>query len=483
MAGVRGPGIRRLRVTGPLSLAFLVAATFLLVGIRAGGRAPVVRSSARPLAGEGLSCTIVGTDGDDVLVGTPGSDVICGGAGNDLLRGGLGDDTLAGGSGFDTVSFAASPASVSVRLSGDAIGEGTDLLRGIENAVGSPRNDVLSGTPGPNRLLGGPGDDVVRGGLRSDILRGGLGADFLVGGAGNDMLSVDGGNDRLGGGDGSDTLVDATGRDRLFGGDGRDMLRSRDGQPFDLVEGRADIDLCVADAGDWRTGCRHPIVASHDRRVPVLMYHVIGDPAPGTPFTDLWVSASTLAAQMRWLDRHGYNVVNLQDLYDYWRGGPLPRKAVVVSFDDGFDGHYRRARPILARHGWSGTLNLALTHYGPDLSRHEIRALLAANWELDSHSLTHAHLPGLSATRLRAEVSNSRSILRRDFHVPVNFFCYPSGAYDARVVSAVRAAGYLGATTTEYGLASRNEPFTMDRIRISRGDGVAGLARKLGARR
>jgi peptidoglycan/xylan/chitin deacetylase (PgdA/CDA1 family) len=447
---------------------------------RAPADAPENDSSAPAASTEpGLACTIVGTDADDVLVGTPESDVICGGAGNDLIIGGPGDDTLEGGSGGDTVSFATSSAAVSVRLSGDAVGEGTDVLTGIENAVGSPWTDELFGTSGPNRLSGGPGDDVLGGGSGSDVLRGGSGADVFVGGAGSDALSGGGGDDRLRGGDGSDTLGDVTGRDRLLGGDGRDKLRTRDRQPYDLVAGGADVDLCVADAGDWRTGCRHPIVASHDRRVPVLMYHVIGDPPLGTPYTDLWVSASTFAAQMRYVDEHGYNVVNLQDVYDYWHGGSLPRKAIVVSFDDGFDGHYRRARPILARHGWSGTLNLALSHIGPDLSRAEIRALLAANWELDSHSLTHAYLPGLSATRLRAEVSGSRRILRRDFRVPVNFFCYPIGAYDARVVLAVRAAGYQGATTTEHGLASRSEPFTMDRIRVSRGDGVTGLARKL----
>ncbi|MGH3004411.1 MAG: polysaccharide deacetylase family protein [Gaiellaceae bacterium] len=395
----------------------LALSTCSLGGENRDGRASrptAAMQAGEPTIVEGLSCTIVGTDADDVLVGTAGSDVICGGAGNDLITGGPGSDTLAGGPG-------------------------------------------------------------------SDVLRGGPGGDLLLGGAGNDALRGGEGDDRLRGGAGSDALVDATGRDRLFGGDGRDRLRTRDRQPYDLVAGGAGVDLCIADAGDWRRGCRHPIVASHDRRVPVLMYHVIGDPPAGTPLTHLWVSASTFAAQMRYLARHGYDVVNLQDVYDYWHGGPLPRKAIVVSFDDGFDGHYRRARPILARHGWSGTLNLALSHYGRDLSRAEIRALLAANWELDSHTLTHAFLPGLNATRLRAEVSRSRRVLRRRFDVPVNFFCYPTGAYDARVVSAVRAAGYQGATTTEHGLASRSEPFTMDRIRVSHGDGVTGLARKLHA--
>jgi len=70
--------------------------------------------------------------------------------------------------------------------------------------------------------------------------------------------------------------------------------------------------------------------------------------------------------------------------------------------------------------------------------------------------------------------------LREKFHVQVNFLCYPFGAYSANVIGAVRAAGYLGATTTEYGLARRDDLFTLDRIRISHEDGVNGMARKLG---
>jgi peptidoglycan/xylan/chitin deacetylase (PgdA/CDA1 family) len=426
-----------------------------------------------------------GGSGSDVISGGLGDDMIAGGDGSDLLRGGLGDDTLSGGRGSDTVSFAAAGGSVSVHLASEAVGEGTDFLSGVENATGSAWNDTIVGTVRRNRLSGRGGSDLVKGGSGADVLRGGSGGDLLVGGARSDFLSGGRGNDRLLGRDGSDTLVDLSGRDRLYGGDGEDTLRTRDRRPYDLVAGGADVDLCVADAGDWRARCRHPIVESHDRRVPVLMYHVIGDPSPNTPFSYLWVSASTLSAQMRYLDRHGYHVVNLQDVYDYWHGGPLRRKSVVVSFDDGFHSHYTKAMPILAEHGWSGTLNLALTHLSTanEFTPWMVRRMLQANWELDSHTRTHAYLPALGATSLRDEVAGSRRILRSTFHVPVNFFCYPYGAYTARVVRAVRAAGYEGATTEEYGLAAGSEPFTMDRIRISRGDGVAGLAQKLASAR
>ena len=65
---------------------------------------------------------------------------------------------------------------------------------------------------------------------------------------------------------------------------------------------------------------------------------------------------------------------------------------------------------------------------------------------------------------------------------PSTFFCYPAGRYDDRVIAAVRRAGFLGATTTIQGLATADRPFELKRVRVSRGDGVRGLAILLPAR-
>jgi peptidoglycan/xylan/chitin deacetylase (PgdA/CDA1 family) len=110
-----------------------------------------------------------------------------------------------------------------------------------------------------------------------------------------------------------------------------------------------------------------------------------------------------------------------------------------------------------------------------------VRELIAAGWRIDAHSLTHPDLSGLSGETLRREVAGSRAQIQERFGVPVNFFCYPAGRYDAEVIAAVEAAGYLGATTTEPGLGDLSEPFTLARVRIDGGDGAEGLAVKLGA--
>ena len=215
--------------------------------------------------------------------------------------------------------------------------------------------------------------------------------------------------------------------------------------------------------------------------VPILMYHVIAPAPSGAPYPGLYVSPARFAAHMAYLDRHRYHVVTLQQVWSHWHGGTkLPSKPVVISFDDGFRNWYTHAYPVLRKHGWVGTMNLAGNHLSRTGGRDGwVRKLVAAGWELDSHTLSHPDLTRLGARSLRREVAGSRSMLRKRFHVPVNFFCYPSGRYDARVIAAVRDAGYLGATTTIEGAAVPSERFTLRRVRVNGGDGAASLGAKL----
>lgn len=216
--------------------------------------------------------------------------------------------------------------------------------------------------------------------------------------------------------------------------------------------------------------------------VPILMYHVIADPPAGSPYPELYVGASDFAAQMRWLDRHGYRAVTQRDVWNHWhRGGALPRKPIVVSFDDGYRSVFTAALPAMQRRSWPGVLNLTVKnlHVAGGLSPHKVRTLITAGWELASHTLTHPDLTSLDDRTLSREVSRSRAVLRARFGVPVDFFCYPAGRYDARVIRAVHRAGYLGATTTMEGLARPDERYELRRVRVGRSDRVDGLAEKL----
>jgi peptidoglycan/xylan/chitin deacetylase (PgdA/CDA1 family) len=220
----------------------------------------------------------------------------------------------------------------------------------------------------------------------------------------------------------------------------------------------------------------------HDAPVPILMYHVLGVPSSAQKYPELFVAPQDFAAQMEWLAARGYHAVTLGQVFRYWRVGiALPAKPIVLSFDDGYLSDYTVAMPTLRQYGWAGVLNLIVNSVRPgDITAGQVRALISAGWEIDAHTITHADLPPLGPAQLRQEVAGSRMDLRKEFGQPVAFFCYPVGHYDARVIAAVRAAGYLGATTENPGLARPSQAFTLPRIRIDYGDGVSGLATKLG---
>jgi peptidoglycan/xylan/chitin deacetylase (PgdA/CDA1 family) len=218
--------------------------------------------------------------------------------------------------------------------------------------------------------------------------------------------------------------------------------------------------------------------------VPIFMYHVISSPPASAPYPDLYVPRASLAAQIAWLARHGYHAVTLQDVFDSWRGArTLPQKPIVLSFDDGYLSQLRNAMPLLRARHWPGVLNLEFRNLLPvwGIRPPGIRKLIRAGWEIDAHTLTHPDLTTLGPTQLHEEVAGSREAIRKKFHVPVNFFCYPAGRYDDTVIAAVQAAGYLGATTTRYGLAQPNELYTLARIRVNGTDSLSAFAAKLEA--
>ena len=229
---------------------------------------------------------------------------------------------------------------------------------------------------------------------------------------------------------------------------------------------------------------RQPPGAPTSDPVPILMYHVIADPPADAPYPELYVSGPAFAAQMGWLARHGFHAVTLRAVADHWRlSRRLPAHPIVVSFDDGYRSQFATAAPALRRHGWPGVINLEVRNTTDfwGLPPPQVRLLIADGWEVAAHSLTHPDLTQIGAEQLRREVAGSRAALHTMFHVPVDFFCYPSGRLDDRVVAAVKKAGYMGATTTAPGLARPTDMFRLARVRVDRSDGVAGLAAKLRA--
>jgi peptidoglycan/xylan/chitin deacetylase (PgdA/CDA1 family) len=219
------------------------------------------------------------------------------------------------------------------------------------------------------------------------------------------------------------------------------------------------------------------------------MYHVIAAPPAGAPFPGLYVQPAQFAEQMQALKDSGWHAVTMDQVAAHWRMGASlgAGKPIVLTFDNGYQSQYTQALPVLQRLGWVANENIQLSGLPPSqggLGEAQIRGLIAAGWELDTQGLSHADLITLGAERLNSEIAVTRRTLRQRYHVPVNWFCYPSGHYDARVVSVVKAAGYAGSTTVVPGWAHpSDDAYRLHRLRVLGGtSGPALLAQIAGAR-
>jgi peptidoglycan/xylan/chitin deacetylase (PgdA/CDA1 family) len=212
--------------------------------------------------------------------------------------------------------------------------------------------------------------------------------------------------------------------------------------------------------------------------VPILVYHVINTrPAQSTAPPALYVPTSEFSSQMQALKANGWHAVTLDQVQAWWtRGVSLGAgKPVVITFDNGYASQYTNALPVLKALDWVGIEDLQLSGLPPSdggLSDAQIRGLVAAGWELDTQGASPADLTALDPGQMSAEVAAARQTLRSRYGVPVNWFSYPSGDYNATVIAAVSAAGYVGATTVNPGWASPQQ----DRFRLPRLVVVAGTS-------
>ena len=226
----------------------------------------------------------------------------------------------------------------------------------------------------------------------------------------------------------------------------------------------------------------HAPVKPGTAEAPILAYHVINaSPSQSGAAPELYVPADEFSAQMDALKAAGWHAVTLDQLQAYWaRGVSLgPGKPIVIAFDGGYASQYTNALPVLKRLGWVGVEDLPATARPASdggLTDVQIRGLLSARWELVAQGNSQTNLTVLTGAQLSNEVAAARQTIHSRYAVPVNWFSYPSGAYNPTVTAAVRAAGYVGATTLIPGWAStQDDRFRLPRLQVVGGTTPAGL--------
>lgn len=209
----------------------------------------------------------------------------------------------------------------------------------------------------------------------------------------------------------------------------------------------------------------------------ILMYHGV-DTVPAQQDPDnLFVDPEVFAEQMEALASRGYTVVGENDLVAWQRGASLPRRSIVITFDDGYRSVRTHAVPVLQQHGFpaicyvsAGLLDAGLNGkphqaYGL-MDRSEVAELAAAGVSIACHGWDHSSLRAAEPHDLVRSTATSREVLAEVTGTAPTTFAYPYGHHDDAARAAVEQAGFDLALATYDGCGR----FALPRVDINATD-------------
>ena len=215
------------------------------------------------------------------------------------------------------------------------------------------------------------------------------------------------------------------------------------------------------------------------------MYHHVGPlpPNPDIYRRDLTVSPDLFERTLVRLAEQEVETVTMGDLFEHFAGGPaLPKRGVVLTFDDGYDDAYEHAFRLLKEHGMVGTFFVTTDFVGRPgyLTWDQVVEMADAGMEIAAHSSNHADFTRIGPAELRRQLVEPKAILEQKIGQPVRFMAYPAGKYNPAVMAATRAAGYEAAVTVLHGM--RHVPgsaFELRRVRARGADSVPEIVTRM----
>src|SRR6266550_4167702 len=175
----------------------------------------------------------------------------------------------------------------------------------------------------------------------------------------------------------------------------------------------------------------------------VICYHGVSSEWPNPTA----VSTSTMGRQLALLHARGYVAFTFRDLMSNLESGTLPKRAVAITFDDGYRSTLT-AKPVLDSFDYPATV-FVVTDYVDDgtlldwpgihewhrtghaeelrsLRWDELESLASDGWEIGSHTRSHPDLRNVTSRELECEIAGSRTIISERLG-SCDTFAYPYG--------------------------------------------------------
>jgi peptidoglycan/xylan/chitin deacetylase (PgdA/CDA1 family) len=200
--------------------------------------------------------------------------------------------------------------------------------------------------------------------------------------------------------------------------------------------------------------------------LPITIYHYIRDYSDPTDQLgiNLSVAPETFALQLDQIKKLGYTTITFEDIAK----NQLPKKPIMLTFDDGYLDFYTSAFPELKKRNMKAVAYIITSppSYGEYMTAEQIKEVASYGIEIGSHTISHPNLAAISAIKATEELTISKKSLENIIQKPVISLCYPSGKYDANTIELAKTAGYKYAVTTVKGLGNLENPYEISRYKI-----------------
>ncbi|MFZ6018430.1 MAG: polysaccharide deacetylase family protein [Chloroflexota bacterium] len=177
-------------------------------------------------------------------------------------------------------------------------------------------------------------------------------------------------------------------------------------------------------------------------QVPILLYHRISE---GEPENRYEVSVENFGLQMEYLSKNGFTTITPVQLSKViLKGGDLPLKPIIVTFDDGYRSVYEFAFPILQQYGLQGVVYVITGYVGAPtyMNADQLVELFANGWEIGSHTVSHEDLVK-NFTQADSQMVDSRNYLKKLLGTNFLTIAYPFGKANKKITNLAAKIGFF----------------------------------------
>lgn len=230
--------------------------------------------------------------------------------------------------------------------------------------------------------------------------------------------------------------------------------------------------------------------------IKVLMYHrLLSDREAQNHSHWTGVSISDFEEHLKMLESFNFTPITFNDLRLHLNEElQLPKKPVIITFDDGYKDFYELGYPLMQKYGFRAVV-FALGDRSireniwddpnevervPLMSDEELIKISENGFEIGAHSCTHPRLTTLKEKDLDREIKESKENLESLLGKEVYSFCYPYGLENMKVRQAVKNAGFdFGCTVYTGPLRFGESLHNIHRITIKNGMGALSFAMRM----